>query len=419
MGVPEPASPAGQPQPARAHAHEKALVLRREELITPNPNPLLRAAAPLLLLLGRLRVALLSASPAQLMEQVADAISQFERDVRAAGVSAETAKTAKYLIAATADDIVQNIPSEERHVWTQYSMLSRFFGERVGGVRFFEELDRAKADPTVNYDLLELMHACLALGFQGVHRTSGGGAANLQMIQRNLYETLRRVKRPNPELSPRWQGQTLAAPSSRVQIPVWAVGSVVGVLLLGAYIVFHILLSGGSEAVAQALLAVHPTTELGVQRRIFAPPPPPPPPPTQVVRIRNALGAPLTVQDAGNVVVIRMANLALFNPADAVVRDEFKPLINRIGGLLEKEGGYIKVVGHTDSTPIKTVRFPSNFDLSVERAKAVAALLRTGISKQDRIQVEGKGADVPIAPNTTPQGRAQNRRVEILIPRTD
>jgi type VI secretion system protein ImpK len=171
--------------------------------------------------------------------------------------------------------------------------------------------------------------------------------------------------------------------------------------------------------VAQALLTVHPTTEIGVQRRVFAPPPPPPPPPTQVVRIRNALGAPLTVQDAGNVVVIRMANLALFNPADAVVRDEFKPLINRIAGLLEKEGGYIKVVGHTDSAPIKTVRFPSNYHLSVERAKAVAALLKTGISKQDRIQVEGKGADVPIAANATPQGRAQNRRVEILIPRTD
>ena len=89
MGVPEPSSPAGQPQPARAHAHEKALVLRREDLITPNANALLRAAAPLLLLLGRLRVALLSASPAQLMEQVADAIKEFERDVRAAGISAE------------------------------------------------------------------------------------------------------------------------------------------------------------------------------------------------------------------------------------------------------------------------------------------------------------------------------------------
>ena len=52
-------------------------------------------------------------------------------------------------------------------------MLSRFFGERIGGVRFFDELDHAKHDPLVNYPVLELQHACLALGFQGVHRTSG------------------------------------------------------------------------------------------------------------------------------------------------------------------------------------------------------------------------------------------------------
>ena len=77
------------------------------------------------------------------MEQVADAIKFFEKDIRAAGVSAEhQANIAKYVLCATADDIVQNIPTEDRHVWTQYSMLSRFFGERVGGVRFFEELDQ-------------------------------------------------------------------------------------------------------------------------------------------------------------------------------------------------------------------------------------------------------------------------------------
>ena len=50
-------------------------------------------------------------------------------------------------------------------------MLSRFFGERIGGVRFFEMLNHVKLDPLINYPLLELQHACLALGFQGVHRT--------------------------------------------------------------------------------------------------------------------------------------------------------------------------------------------------------------------------------------------------------
>ena len=124
-----------------------APALRVDELVAPNANPIMRAAGPLLQLLGRLRVALMRASFASLMEQVADAIKFFENDIRSAGISEQQANTAKYILCATADDIVQHIPTEDRHVWTQYSMLSRFFGERVGGVRFFEILDRLKADP--------------------------------------------------------------------------------------------------------------------------------------------------------------------------------------------------------------------------------------------------------------------------------
>jgi type VI secretion system protein ImpK len=63
------------------------------------------------------------------------------------------------------------------------------------------------------------------------------------------------------------------------------------------------------------------------------------------------------------------------------------------------------------------VRFQSNFQLSQERAKAVAATLKGRMTKPERLEVEGKGADVPVAPNDTAEGRARNRRVEILVPR--
>src|SRR4051812_4589756 len=185
--------------------------LRVDDLVAPNANPIMRAAGPLLQLLGRLRVALMRASFASLMEQVADAVKFFETDIRSAGISEHQANTAKYILCATADDIVQHIPTDDRHVWTQYSMLSRFFGERVGGVRFFEILDHLKADPLVNYPVLELQHACMALGFQGMHRASANGLASLQIIQRNLYETLRRVRpKSAADLSPHWRGQELA-----------------------------------------------------------------------------------------------------------------------------------------------------------------------------------------------------------------
>jgi len=410
--APPPPQRQATPPPAPA-----ASLPQRDRLLTPNANPLLRAAGPLLLLLGRLRSSLSSAPSAQLLGQVGDSIEAFDHEVRTAGVSAEQARAAKYVLCATADDIVQNIPGEDRHVWTQHSMLSRFFGERVGGVRFFEELDRAKLDPAVNYDLLELMHACLALGFQGIHRTSAGGAANLQMIQRSLFETLRRVKQPDPELSPRWRGQAVASQVARFKIPVWSVAALAGVAVLGLYFIFRALLGGNAEAAASALLSVHPKGELGIVRKVFSAPPPPVAPPPVPPKVCGAVQPPIVCQVTPNVIIVRLVDITLFEPGQAAVRDEFKPLIERIATVLETEGGAVKVVGHTDNVPIRTARFPSNQQLSQARAKAVGELLQARLSKPDRISFEGKGADVPIASNATREGRAKNRRVEIVIQR--
>jgi hypothetical protein len=56
---------------------------------------------------------------------------------------------------------------------------------------------------------------------------------------------------------------------------------------------------------------------------------------------------------------------------------------------------------------------------AVERAKAVAAVLKLGLANPSRVDIEGKGPDVPIASNSTPDGRARNRRVEIFIERSE
>jgi type VI secretion system protein ImpK len=100
------------------------------------------------------------------------------------------------------------------------------------------------------------------------------------------------------------------------------------------------------------------------------------------------------------------------------VKEDFKPVAAKIVAYLNDQTGKIRVVGHTDNMPIKNVRFPSNWHLSMERAKAVAALLKGGVSDPNRIEVDGKGPDVPIASNATPEGRAKNRRVEVMVART-
>jgi type VI secretion system protein ImpK len=417
-------SAAPPPSGALPHAQD----LHFEELAAPNANPIMRSAGPLLLLLGRLRVAALRASFASLMEQVVEAVKFFEKDIRAAGVPSERAEAAKYLICATADDIVQNIPTEDRHVWAQYSMLSRFFGERTGGVRFFDELDRLLADPVGNYDVLELQHACIALGFQGKYRYEGGAAA-LQGRQRLLYETLRRIRpRPTGAFSPHWQGQKLALRRKRFTAPAWAIA---GVILLAAMVGFFFLrakATAAADQVATEIEALHPHTKMYLQRRLPAPPPKITPSEqqlTQVQRIRAALAPEIaagavTVDPDGEWIAIRVGNLILFKSGEATVMPDFLPVAQRIGQMLEHEVGPLEIVGHTDNVPLgRTNRFKSNFQLSVERAKAVAALIAPLLSKPDRIKVEGKGADEPIASNATAAGRAKNRRVEILVTKAE
>jgi type VI secretion system protein ImpK len=426
ISTPTPQAPNYQQQ---QYQRPVAPPLKVDDLAAPSANPIMRAGGPLLQLLGRLRVSLMRASPAALMEQVAEAIKFFERNIRSAGITEQMANSAKYILCATADDIVQNIPTEDRHVWTQYSMLSRFFGERVGGVRFFEILNHHKLDPLVNYDVLELLHACLALGFQGMYRSQPTGLATLQQIQRDLYETLRRV-RPKEvrDLSPRWQGQQLAANSSRLRIPVWVVASTVLALLFGLYVTFRILLSGSAEAAADKTATMHPSNKLELFRvEPPKPPPPPPPPPpqqvTQVQRIRTKIpdhigDCKINVVETPTQIIIRLCDIT-FRPGQAVVQDQFKEVSTKIGEALNVEPGKIKVIGHTDSTPIHNVRFPSNWHLSMERAKAVAALMKTTMKDPNRVDVDGKGEKEPIAENTTPEGRARNRRVEIQITRVN
>ncbi len=77
--------------------------------------------------------------------------------------------------------------------------------------------------------------------------------------------------------------------------------------------------------------------------------------------------------------------------------------------------GKVLVTGHTDNQPIRTVRFPSNWHLSDERANAVRAILVSRNVAAERINAEGRADGEPVVVNDTPANRARNRRVEITL----
>ncbi len=125
----------------------------------------------------------------------------------------------------------------------------------------------------------------------------------------------------------------------------------------------------------------------------------------------------VAVKDQGNTVKITINNKGLFRSGSAVVDKGFHSLIDKIGTALRDARGPILVTGHTDSVPIRTLRFPSNWHLSVARADAVRALLAGSLGEKSSLVAEGRADTEPLAANDTAEGREQNRRIEIEVPR--
>ena len=394
---------------------------------TGGPNPILEAAMPLLIVLANIRIARQIPQVAPMMNTVALGIENFETALNAQNVPEQQVRTAKYVVCATADDIVQNLPSSDRNLWTQYSMLSRYFQVRDSGVGFFDELAKLRQSPQINHNLLGLMHACMSLGFEGKYRVAGGDVAH-QQIRRDIYETLRsRQARVTEHISPHWRGQDIAAAYVRRAVPLWAVTSVAAGLLLLSFLVFRWLLGGLSDTASATLLTLHPTADIHIYRTVPAPPPPPPPikVTTQLERIRERLKDDIAAKKAsadyyGKDIVVRLLNDSLFDKGSTTVRADAVPIIGHIAAALEKEPGQIRIVGHTDNTPVRaTVRYKDNQQLSEQRAQAVEQILVQAVSDPQRLTTAGLADTAPIDMSNTAEGRARNRRVEVFIPRED
>lgn len=114
-------------------------------------------------------------------------------------------------------------------------------------------------------------------------------------------------------------------------------------------------------------------------------------------------------------IVISLAEAGFFNSGDAKVRDDALPLIDSITDSLRGSHALIRIEGHTDSAPISTPIYPSNWELSSARASAVLARIISRGVEPKRLSVAGYGDTNPIADNNTQEGRALNRRVDIVI----
>lgn len=114
--------------------------------------------------------------------------------------------------------------------------------------------------------------------------------------------------------------------------------------------------------------------------------------------------------------VVRMNDSILFDEGSAIIKLNATKTLEEIIESLTKIDNKILVEGHTDSTPINTKNFPSNWELSTARAtNIISYVVRTGKISPCRLSAAGYGEFMPIADNTSSGGRLLNRRVDIII----
>jgi chemotaxis protein MotB len=117
---------------------------------------------------------------------------------------------------------------------------------------------------------------------------------------------------------------------------------------------------------------------------------------------------------------VNMVDKILFNSGEAVVKPEGYHVLDRVGDVLKKlQDKDIRIEGYTDNVPISaslSAKYPTNWELSTTRATAVVRYLQDHVGiPEDRLIAAGYGETHPIADNTTPEGRQQNRRIEIVL----
>jgi len=118
-------------------------------------------------------------------------------------------------------------------------------------------------------------------------------------------------------------------------------------------------------------------------------------------------------------VTIHLLETLLFETGSDNLKPEAQNVLNKLSDLIQNLPNNIRVEGHTDNVPINTIQFPSNWHLSIARSLNTAYyMIQKGVNPQ-KISILGYSEYKPIRPNDTPEDRAKNRRVDIVIMKLD
>lgn len=389
------------PEPARAEP--APLSMPSAPILTGKSqglNPLESAAGPLLALLTRLRNTIAHPAPASLRAQLLAYLRKFEERAEAAGVARNEVLLARYALCTALDEAVLSTPWGSASDWGKQSLLITVHNEAWGGEKVFQLLDHCLQSPRERLYLLELLYLCMCLGFEGRYRVMNDGRSQLEALRERTAAAIRSARGEHErELSPHWRGVTVARDRLAQFMPPWIAVAIGLALLLALLFGLRMKLASDAEPVFKNIHALGEIPVQAIDRPVAQP---------KVIERPRLAG--FLVED------IKAGRVAVEDKVDrSVVTIRGDELFASASSSIRKVKGQVRVTGHSDNRPIATLRFPSNWALSEARAKSVLEILAAKTGQADRFSAEGRSDTEPVATNSTAEGRARNRRVEITV----
>lgn len=376
-------------------------------------NPLIKAANPLLNAIPQLRNSVGNVDISTLKQQLIDEVRRFEVRGQRAGLTHEVLIGARYCLCTALDESISLTPWGKSSVWSRSGLLVTFHNEAWGGEKFFQLLAKLSQSPKQHLYLLEMIYYCLLFGFEGRYRIIENGRTQLETLKQRLLQLIR-TARGNymPALSPNPVDLPVQTKPWKPMIPLWACAALAGFLACLWFISLNWRLSDLTSPLLTQIYQVElPRLDI---KQTFAPPTKP------MISLRGFLlpeiaEGLLSVRDDGQQSIVVLRGDGLFNSGSDVLLEPYLPVLQKVAQALNQVEGAILVAGYTDSDPIRTSRFASNWELSESRANTVKSLLERLAVNPTRIQAEGRGDTNPVAPNNSKANKALNRRVEVTL----
>jgi len=376
-------------------------------------NPLLAAAAPLLNAIVQIRLAATHDDPAGLRQQLVDEIRLFETRCKQAGLPFDMIIGTRYCLCSVLDEAAAQTPWGTRGVWSGNGLLVTFHNESWGGEKVFQLLSRVSQNPVQHLPLLEVIHYCLLLGYEGRYRGIEQGRIQRDALRSRLAQLIqdtRGLQPARPEPAP-------VVPASqnsfwRPPVPLWVCITLTAFVASLIWSGLNWRLGNAAEPVLRSIWQMPlPKTE-SVRRSATS----------QAMldlhqRLDDLIAArTLDVADGTNGSKIIIASDKLFNTAGTDLSPAGRAIMTRVAAAMDTIKGTIQVSAYTDDQPVQSGRFSSNYEYSLAQAHTLMAILQQlMILPGHTIRGEGRGDSNALLPNDSQENRAQNRRVEIML----